>query len=360
MITLSLCMIVKNEETTLPRLLSEVCDVFDEIIIADTGSTDATKSQAMKFTDKIFDFKWCDDFSAARNFSFSKAKSEYIMWLDADDILKKDNVKKLISLKQSLSPETDVVMMKYHAAFDENGNPSFSYFRERIVKREKGFMWGGVVHEAITPSGKIVYSDVEIYHAKPADKHYTKRNLNIYEKKLGKGESLDAREKFYYARELYYHKSFTRAIDVFLEFLNLPEAWSENKISACIHLADCYNAINKKDLAYDSLLWSLRYDIRAEALCYLGKTDLEAGNINKAIFWYKCALLCKKNEKSGGFINPDCYDFIPNIQLSVCYDRIGNIKKAVFHNNKAGKIKPADKSFLHNRDYFNRILSKCK
>ena len=70
MFTLSVCMIVKNEEAVLGRCLDCVRQFADEIIIVDTGSTDTTKEIANKYTDKVFDFEWCDDFSKARNFSF--------------------------------------------------------------------------------------------------------------------------------------------------------------------------------------------------------------------------------------------------------------------------------------------------
>ncbi|MDE5995713.1 MAG: glycosyltransferase family 2 protein, partial [Eubacterium sp.] len=91
MATISLCMIVKNEEKVLARCLESIKNAVDEIIIADTGSTDNTKEIAKKYTDKIYDFEWVDDFSKARNFSFSKASKDYIMWLDADDIISKEN-----------------------------------------------------------------------------------------------------------------------------------------------------------------------------------------------------------------------------------------------------------------------------
>ncbi len=87
MSSISLCMIVKNESQVIERCLKCVSDLVDEIVIVDTGSTDDTMSIARKFTDSIYEFPWIDDFSAARNFSFSKATKEYIMWLDADDII---------------------------------------------------------------------------------------------------------------------------------------------------------------------------------------------------------------------------------------------------------------------------------
>lgn len=81
MITISLCMIVKNEEKVLARCLDSIADLMDEIIIVDTGSSDNTKEIAKKYTDKIYDFAWIDDFSAARNYSFFPRRQKSIfMW----------------------------------------------------------------------------------------------------------------------------------------------------------------------------------------------------------------------------------------------------------------------------------------
>lgn len=74
MATISLCMIVKNEESVLARCLDSIADLMDEIIIVDTGSTDHTKEIAANYTDKIFDFDWKSDFSAARNYSFPRQR----------------------------------------------------------------------------------------------------------------------------------------------------------------------------------------------------------------------------------------------------------------------------------------------
>lgn len=89
--TISLCMIVKNEERVLARCLDSLADLVDEIIIVDTGSTDATKEIAARYTEQTYDFVWQDDFAAARNFSFSKASMDYIYVPDADEVLDEDN-----------------------------------------------------------------------------------------------------------------------------------------------------------------------------------------------------------------------------------------------------------------------------
>lgn len=137
MITVSLCMIVKNEEDTIGRCLDSVKEVVDEFVIVDTGSSDNTKNMIKKYTNNIYDFKWIDDFSAARNFAFSKATKDYIFWLDADDILLPEDIKKFKFLKKNLDTSIDSVTMKYNIGFDEYGNITTSYRRNRLVKREK-------------------------------------------------------------------------------------------------------------------------------------------------------------------------------------------------------------------------------
>ena len=131
--TLSVCIIVKNEEEVLGRCLSCAEKFADEIVVVDTGSTDGTVLIAEKFTDKVFFFKWRDDFSAARNYAFEKASSDFLMWLDADDVITDENCEKINALKSVLD-SYDMVMMPYAAAFDGE-TPTFVYERERIFRR---------------------------------------------------------------------------------------------------------------------------------------------------------------------------------------------------------------------------------
>lgn len=113
MITVSLCMIVKNEERILRRCLDSIVDLVDEVVIVDTGSEDATKQIAEEYGAAIYDFKWIDDFSAARNYAFSKATKEYIYSADADEVLDEENRNRFRLLKENLLPEIELVQMKY-------------------------------------------------------------------------------------------------------------------------------------------------------------------------------------------------------------------------------------------------------
>jgi glycosyltransferase involved in cell wall biosynthesis len=163
--SISLCMIVKNEEDTLARCLSSVVNFVDEIIIVDTGSTDRTKEIARPFTSDIYDFAWIDDFAAARNYAFSQATMEYILWLDADDFLREKDRSNLAKLKHTLDPSVDSVTMEYHLDHDEYGNVTVKNRRNRLVKRSNSFRWIGRVHEYLEVWGHIINSDVAVTHA---------------------------------------------------------------------------------------------------------------------------------------------------------------------------------------------------
>lgn len=347
-------MIVKNEEDVLGRCLSCVHELVDEIIIVDTGSEDKTKQIATQYTDLIYSFDWINDFSAARNFAFSKASMEYCMWLDADDVMEEKDRMGFLALKQSLTPDTDMVMMRYYMALDKNGKPSYWYYRERIIKNTGKYLWQGMVHEAITPCGNLIYSDVAVNHKKTHSKD-PERNLNIYKKMVSEGKTLNARETYYYARELHQHKLYEEALEMFYKFMALPDAWVENKIEASVIMSDCYRKKGEKRTALQPLLQSLEYDVpRAEICCETGNYFMESGQYEIAAFWFETALSCRMDLKKCGFFLSDCYGFIPAIKLCVCYDKLGRYEKAEEYNMKAGKYKPDSPAFLYNKAYFEK------
>ena len=355
MILVSLCMIVKNEERVLERCLNSVKDFVDEIIIVDTGSTDSTKEIAKKFTDKVYDFEWCYDFAKARNYSFSKATKDYIMWLDADDVILEKDLKKLLKLKQNLSKNVDAVMLKYDLNVDENGTPMLSFYRERIVRRNANFRWTGKIHEVIETRGNIVKEDISVTHKK-LHVNEPERNLIIFQKMIKENEELDARQTFYYARELYYNKLYHEAIFQFEKFLDMKDAWVENKISACVDLYNLYNQLGNEELAINSILNTFKYDVpRAEACCLLGNFFMNKENYTVAMYWYNEALKKKFDVTSGGFFVKDYYDYIPLINLSVCYYKTGNLAAAKKYNELAGKAKPSSPQYLQNKKFYETI-----
>ena len=353
--TISLCMIVKNEEAVLGRCLESAADLVDEIVIVDTGSTDGTKDVARRFTDKLFDFPWVDDFAAARNFSFDQASGDYCMWLDADDVIAEDDRSKFRAMRKQLLPQADVVMMPYHTAFDPQGQPTFTYYRERVVRNDARFRWAGAVHEAITPAGEIRWSDAAVSHKK-AGAGDPDRNLCIYEAQLAAGKILDPRNQFYYARELWYHSRFEEAAKVLTAFLDSGKGWLENQIEACRLLSQCMTALGRDGDALSSLLRSLTLDTpRAEVCCDMGGWFLARKQWRQAAFWYELALTRKRDDTSGAFVSPDCYGYLPAIELCVCWYHLGDVEKAKAFNELAASFRPENPFVLQNRTFFSSL-----
>lgn len=351
---LSLCMIVKNEEKCLEDVLKCGKQFADEIVIVDTGSSDRTKEIAKKYTKNIYDYVWDFDFSKARNFAFEKATKSYIIWLDADDIVLKDGIKAIKEWKKKEN-DVDTLMCPYVTGFDSNFNPTFMFNRERILKNIPQLRWHDPVHEVITPYGIVEFNEkIKIYHNKK-NKVHTDRNLNIYKHMISEGVTFTPRQQFYYARELYYNNLIDDAIHEFAVFLTSKDGWIENKIEACLNLSKCYQIKKDTDKALTSLFGSFVYSApRGEILYEIGNIFFNLKNYKTAIYWYNLALNTKPDINGGGFVNLDCYEFLPALQLCVSYYRIGDLVKSKCYHEISKGYKPNDARVIYNENYFNQ------
>jgi len=351
-------MIVKNEEEVIGRCLDSVYGLVDEINIVDTGSTDQTKEIVKKYTNRIFDFPWIDNFAAARNFSFQQATKEYVLWLDADDVFTEVNRKKFKILKQTLQQSTDAVSMNYQLSFDNEGNVTSQLKRHRLVKKENNFLWIGAVHEFLSVSGYIYDSDVSVTHLPLSHDH--DRNLRIYKKMLDSGKELSPRDTFYYANELVDHNNFEEAVLYYEKFLDSKLGWVEDNIRACFKLADCYHKLDDKDKELGSTLRTLVYDSpRPEACCRLGYYFMEQHKNHEAVYWYSQALLCE-NQQQISFQNTSFSTWLPHLQLCVLYDRLKQYGKSYYHNELAGKYKPNDEIIKRNKKYLDSVINSSQ
>ena len=287
MATISLCMIVKNEAAVLERCLSGIADLMDEIIIVDTGSTDNTKELAAKYTDKIYDFKWTTDFSAARNFSFSKARMDYIYSADADEVLDEFNHERFARLKQALLPEIEIVQMKYvtDSEFDTVLNVKKEY-RPKLFKRLRTFTWIDPVHETVRLEPVIFDSDIEILH-KPQNLH-NKRDFSIFIKTFQSGRELSPKIRSMYAKELLKTgdtRDFMDAKPIFQYILEHDTTDEAMKEASCV-LARVYRLEDNKNEFFKLTIKDMLTTPCSE-ICYeLGTYFLGQRDLNEAVIWF--------------------------------------------------------------------------
>lgn len=130
----------------------------------------------------------------------------------------------------------------------------------------------------------------------------------------------------------------------------------ENNIDACCHCAYCYERLERPEQALRALLRSFTYDRpRAEVCCELGRWFFQRENLSLAAYWYALALTCVRDDSRGGFVSPDCYGYLPCIQLCVCYDHLGDRERARAFNELASACKPDDPAAARNRAYFQTL-----
>ncbi len=334
MITISLCMIVRDAEKELDECLSSAADLVDEIIIVDTGSSDNTVEIAKMHRAKIFFYEWIDNFSAARNFSFKRATMDYILWLDAGDIISDKDAAKLYSLKESLDPSIDVVLMKHKLGLDDNNQPKVIKNKARLFRQAANFRWREPVNEYVSYSGNVLETDIAITRYNIKDSGL--RNIKIYEGILSEGEKLTPKGYLNYAKELRLHGMAKRALQFFNIFLTGEKGTREDNVEACIELSLCYERLGDEASQVRSLTRSMEYGPPNSRVCVmLGWYYENKGLLNDAIFWFETVFRLKPENLT----DDDCY--VANLHLSRCYEGLGDDMAAKVYDILARKNKAA-------------------
>ncbi|RLM30580.1 tetratricopeptide repeat-containing glycosyltransferase family 2 protein [Brenneria salicis] len=145
---ISVCMIVKDEAQHLENTLRSLAQYFDDIVVVDTGSNDNSKEIASCFTNKIYDFQWIADFSAARNYSLQFAKYDWVLVVDADEELSFIDLTALSSLIAA-HPTSIGRVERVDYIDDPNGG---DIIRERISRlfRKELYVYRGIIHEQVS------------------------------------------------------------------------------------------------------------------------------------------------------------------------------------------------------------------
>jgi len=252
---ISVAMIVKNEEVLLARCLDTVKDA-DEIIICDTGSEDSTVEIAKKYTDKVYtDFVWCDHFGKARQHSKDKCTGDWILTIDADDVLdcSFDELRAEIESADKQGCEAMNIFTVARGTGISNVFP-------RAYKNIPEIKWYGAAHNYLKKDGgeiKTYNSNITtIYDSSPSHKKDPNRTLRILTKAVMEDRKL-TREKFYLAREHFYKRNWADAIFWYREYLENP-GWKGEEAQAYYMLGRCYYYKQRTQEAYNSLLRAIQ------------------------------------------------------------------------------------------------------
>lgn len=332
MITVSLCMIVKNEARILARCLDSIADLMDEIIIVDTGSTDETKAIAAGYTDKVYDFTWTGDFAEARNFAFSMADMEYIYSADADEVLDERNRAAFRRMKETLLPEIDIVQMYYTNQLSHGTIYNFDKeLRPKLFKRLRTFRWQGAVHEQVGLEPVIYDSEIEICHM--PESNHKDRDLASFRRMTGEGGRLDKRLHNIYARELFISgedQDFLNAAAFFESSCQDTERGvDEIREAACVAARAARIAGNTARF-FKYAMKVVACDGCAEICCELGAYYLELQDIDEAIVWYYNAAY-----ETESILDIKCSGEIPLRCLAECYRMAGNEDQAAEYERLA-------------------------
>ncbi len=344
--TISLALIAKDEANNVKRLFDSVEGCFDEIILVDTGSSDSTVEIASSLGARVEHFVWVNDFSAARNYAFSKVKTDYVFWLDLDDSL--FNKEAFIDFRDNSLKYFDYVLANYHYAVDKDQKPIISFARERIMKMSTNPVWSYFVHEGVKPppGARIHFcSNWSVKHLRTEEdmQKDKSRNLQIFETKKKEGK-LDGRLTFYYGKELFENADPERALPVLLESVGMNIEPHDRILAlqyACYSIQQVTEKLKPEhqgdklthaiDLAQKALLLAPN---RAEFHAIIGDCYLKLGRLAEALPSYASAKYCLGVPQSGDAFSGPIHSFkplyqeYPRIQISKILFNLGRLDDA--------------------------------
>ncbi|MCL2101822.1 MAG: glycosyltransferase [Fibromonadales bacterium] len=293
---LSLCMIVKNEEENIGECLKSAQGLADEILVTDTGSTDKTVEIAQSYGAKIEHFAWTKDFSAARNYSISKAASRWIIWLDADDRIP---MKTIEELRKKLSMETpSKVFYLVVCNSSDKGKTGIKFSQIRVFPNNPKIRFEGKIHEQILPSiRKLKLAEelipLEIFHTGYEDtaqlKEKQKRNLALFKEEYPDPMKMNPNAMYHYGASHEIIEDYENALIWFKNALekSKKERYNEFEILIPQNIARVLEHLGKADEAMDYLNQSLKLDPYFEpSINQKARLLFQSGQIEEAIKWY--------------------------------------------------------------------------
>jgi tetratricopeptide (TPR) repeat protein len=347
-------MIVKNESKNIGRCLGSIAHAADEIIVVDTGSTDNTKEIAKQYGAKVYDFKWVDDFSKARNYSISKASSHWILILDGDDEFEKEDTDKLLNIINN-STEGDIFVFNTICYIgDTPGIEKIMNVNIRLLKNSPDIRYQGRIHEGIMPQDKNIitkFADIRVYHygylnSCVKEQNKRERNMRILKKELKKNPN-SPYWLFCIGNEYFALNQLDKSLECFLSSYEKGNIQDIYMPKVLIRIIMIYDALGKSDEALKYIDITLGH--------YPQYTDVEfiraniykkLGNVTKAIRSFEQCL--KLGEP------PSTLNFLIGVGSYKSYYELGNIFYEL--NDYEEALKLYNQTLLVKNDFHSAII----
>ncbi|MCI8702613.1 MAG: glycosyltransferase [Turicibacter sp.] len=337
--SVSLCMIVKNEESCLEKCLMSMQGLVSEVVIVDTGSSDRTVEIAQKYHAVVKHYQWENDFAKARNYSLSFATQEWVLVLDADEYLRESDR----ALFQSVLCEKDVDSYYIKTlSFTEDNSPQSCVINlnHRLFRRNRGFYYKGAIHEQLLTNQTVnsQFSEIGFYHT-----GYLKEVVNAKKKpfrnKLILEEVLKAEpdnpfHQFNYANELvqlnryeeaiYYYNKAYEATDYQKGYMPKLMIFRINTLLANKQSQEALAAADEGIKIYPHFTY---------LMFIKGTIEEQLGFPTRAIRSYEACLTLDKPGAQFEFAS-GAEGLWPHLKLATLYEYYGDYEMAIDHYKK--------------------------
>lgn len=333
MIPISVCIIGKNEEKNIEKCLAPLIPYNFEIIYVDTGSTDRTKEIALKYTDKVYDFEWIDDFSAARNFSLQKASHNYVLVLDCDEFLTDIDMDGIYHAINQHPREVGMLYRKNY--YESNGMQTCYPDRVERLFHKRYYNYKYMIHEQVSDikTGITYYNRYEIpltvdhvgyCGGREEQIRKAERNNALLFKEIEKhpddpyfyfqvGQSYNS-IKDYENSYIYYKKAFSFP-------LNTEELWVQAMATAFIN-AMTHTGRSEEALTFFEPIYKY-FANDANFFCSMGVIYLNVNQPLKAMMEFVKATQCSNASEEGS------NTYIAYYNIGLVNEMLGNLSSAI-------------------------------
>lgn len=356
-VSLCLCMIVKDEEAFLRKCIESVRDIVDEIVVADTGSTDNTAQLARELGADVYSYAWAESFALARNFAISKAKSDWLLLLDADETIERTDHEALLAFVRTTKLDGAHLRVRNYTGSYSPDQYSL-HNAMRLVRNNGQYYFHGAVHEQITSkqadsiSERFTTLDVTVHHFGYLDdvvkrKEKRKRNLPLLEKQLADDPD-EPFTLFNMGNEYLSLKEYRKAISFYEASLG---KLSDRRIAFGPHLylrmVNCYATLGRHEKALQTIHEGLAAYPRCTDLVFL-RADIQK-NLKRFTLAIDSLEICLKMGAPPPTLEllPGCGTYRAAFALGELYLELYDYPRAVKAFSEALSCKPQLYSALY-------------